>query len=68
MDEEGSTWVGQGRPPTHPNEVSVKSPTGDLTQHEISFLDSDVDGWYKFADDASRVSLWVQGLGCVKAM
>ena len=68
VDEEGSTWVGQSGPPAHLNKVSVESPTGDLTQHEISFLDSAVDGWYKFANDASRVSLWVQGLGCAKAM
>ena len=68
MDEERSTWVGRSGPPAHLNKVSVKLPTGDLTQHKISFLDSAVDGWYEFANDASRVSLWAQGLGCAKAM
>ena len=68
VNEEGSTWVGRSGPPAYLNEVSVESPTGDLTQHEISLLDSAVEGWYKFADDAGRVSLWVQGLGCAKAM
>ena len=67
VDEEGSSWVGRSGPPAHLNEVSVESPPGDLTQHEISSLDNAVEGWYEFTDDSSRISLWVQGLSCARA-
>ena len=32
VDEEGSSWVGQSRPPPHLNEVSVEPPTGHFYQ------------------------------------
>lgn len=67
-DEEGSSWVGRSGPPANLSEVSVEPPTGDLMQQEIVGLDSAVEHWYQFADDASRMSLWAQGLGCAKAM
>ena len=68
VDEEGSSWVGRSGPPAHLNEVAVESPTGELTQNEILYLDNAVEGWYQFADDASRTSLWVQGLGHARVM
>ena len=68
VDKEGSSWVGRSGPPAQLNEVCVELPTSYLTQHKISFLDSAVEGWYEFADDTCRISLWVQGLSCARAM
>ena len=68
VDKDGSSWAGQSGPLANLNKLSVESPTGDLMQHKISPLDRVVEGWYKFVNDTSRISLWVQGPSCMRAM
>ena len=55
--------LGQQGPPAQLDEVSVEPPIHNLTPDEVPALDNTIQQWYQFSDDASRIYLWIQGLG-----
>jgi hypothetical protein len=67
MQEGWSSWIGRTGPPENLNDVTVDSPSGLLSPHEVDALDQALP-WMGVGQQADVIDLWNHGLGYARAM
>jgi hypothetical protein len=67
MQEGWSSWIGRTGPPENLNDVTVDSPSGLLSPHEVDALDQALP-WMGVGQQADVIDLWNHRLGYARAM